>query len=62
MCYINKLALPCLANKDRMRSGDDSQLLVVHRYNEMPDLLVSFDTNVVPIIHLLYKSALQDQQ
>ncbi len=47
-----------------MRSGDDSQLLMVHRHNEMPGSLMSFDANdcVALIKHLLYKSAVQDQQ
>ncbi len=61
LCLSNTFAL---ANKDRMRSGDDSQLLMVHRHNEMPGSFMSFDANdcVAPIKHLLYKSAVHDQQ
>ncbi len=53
-----------VANKDKMRSGDESQLLMVHHHNEMPGSLVSFDSKhcVVPIIQLLYETAVQEQQ
>ncbi len=36
---------------------------MVHHHNEMPDSLMSFDSEcVVPIIHFMYKTAAQDQQ